>query len=409
MKSLPFILVPLMMYKLLFTVWLGTILTYFNFEISQRLNIITIDIKEIIFYIVTYSLFILYIFFYFIIKKKHNIKRERNSFYESKYDKRHIRLSITIIVFLSIYILYLFIFDMNKLPIIYALNGDFLHAQLLRMQIQTHTIQIGIVYLSKVVFFQSLFLPIFLFIKLLTSKRKIFYFLFFISLAYSSFLLVLDMQKSYIILLLLLLSFIYLYFRGINIKLFLISISLLIAISSIISMVMVKDNNYEGLLYILDRIIFGQNQGMYYMLQFYEPSTKAALSDFYFSSSLGLDYVKPDEFILKYIYADITNLVNANTYYIGESWSYYGAYGLLFTPFIIVFILILYYLFFIKLAKYDFVLYSSLGLIFFSTLPIDQSLQFIIYQKYFLYFLFFAIIPLYFFRKINNIKKKRYK
>ena len=217
------------------------------------------------------------------------------------------------------------------------------------------------------------------------------------------------MQKSYIILLLLLLSFIYLYFRGINIKLFLISISLLIAISSIISMVMVKDNNYEGLLYILDRIIFGQNQGMYYMLQFYEPSTKAALSDFYFSSSLGLDYVKPDEFILKYIYADITNLVNANTYYIGESWSYYGAYGLLFTPFIIVFILILYYLFFIKLAKYDFVLYSSLGLIFFSTLPIDQSLQFIIYQKYFLYFLFFAIIPLYFFRKINNIKKKRYK
>ena len=178
MKSLPFILVPLMMYKLLFTVWLGTILTYFNFEISQRLNIITIDIKEIIFYIVTYSLFILYIFFYFIIKKKHNIKRERNSFYESKYDKRHIRLSITIIVFLSIYILYLFIFDMNKLPIIYALNGDFLHAQLLRMQIQTHTIQIGIVYLSKVVFFQSLFLPIFLFIKLLTSKRKIFYFLF---------------------------------------------------------------------------------------------------------------------------------------------------------------------------------------------------------------------------------------
>jgi len=171
--------------------------------------------------------------------------------------------------------------------------------------------------------------------------------------------------------------------------------------------IMGKKDLLNALLYIIDRTIFGQNQAMYFLYQYYDPNLKGVLADFYFSSKLGLNSIKPDEYILSYIYNNTNNLVNANTYYLGESWSFFGYYGLFFMPFFVSFNIVMYAFLFIKLFKYNYLIFWVAALIFFTTLPVDQSLQFIIYQKYLLYFIFFFIIPIVMILTISKIKWKR--
>lgn len=401
MKIIPSFLIPFIGYKIIFTVWVGSFLTFLNIEISARLDSITEETKEIIFYFTSYSIFILILMIFLFVKK--NIKYQKKYSTESVYKKFSIYL-ILIIIFYSLYIL---LIERNKLPILHLINGDLIQAAYVRMLIQTHEIKIGILYLSKFIFYMNLFLPIFLLIKLLESSENIYKYLFIISLLLSFFNLTLDLQKSYVMILILLLFFVYVYIKGVNMRLILYIILVSVGISYLISFIMGKEDLLSALLYIIDRTVFGQNQAMYFLYQYYEPNLEGVLADFYFSSTLGLDNIKPDEYILSYLYDNIDNLVNVNTYYLGESWSFFSYYGLFFMPFFVSFNIIMYAFLFNKLFKYDYLIFWVVALVFFATLPIDQSLQFIIYQKYLLYFLFFFIIPIFMILTISKIKWQR--
>lgn len=401
MKIVPSFLVPFIGYKIIFTTWLGTFLTFFNIEISQRLEFITDETKEIIFYFTTYSILILIIFLFFFVKK--NSKHKRIYASEAQY----IKFSIYILIIIIFYSAYILLIDSNKLPIIYLIKGDLIQAANIRMLIQTHEITIGIEYLSKIIFYMNLFLPIFLLVKLLNSPKKIYKYLFITSLFLSFFNLTLDLQKSYVLILVLLLFFVYIYLRGVNIKLILYTVICSIILLLLIAFIMDKADSLNSFFYVIDRTVFGQNQAMYYLYQYYEPNLKGVFSDFYFSSKIGLDEIKPDEYILDYIYKDIVNLVNANTYYLGESWSYFGYFGLFFFPLIVSINIVGYAFLFYKLFSYDYLIFWTTALLFFTIIPIDQSLQFIIYQKFLLYFLLFCIVPLICLLVISKIQWRR--
>jgi hypothetical protein len=396
MKKANYILFPFLIFKIFTITFLGTFLTYLGFEITPRLSGITNETKNIVFYTSCYSIIILIIVFYLLIYKVDHTKINNIK----KYDYKN--FSINLLVIQIFYTLYILLVDFKKLPYYYLIHGDLIQAAMIRMQIQTHAITIGIPYINKFIFFLSLFLPAFLFFNYLLSKNAFYLKLFILALILSLFNLSIDLEKSYFMLEFLILLFIYLYLKKVNYKLVFLLFIIILFFSYIILFLMNKDSIYAALMYIFDRLIFGQNQGLYYLYQYYDPNLKGLFSDFYFSSYLGLSEEKPDVYILGYIYNNLSHLVNANTYYLGESWAFFGWYGVLFCPFIVSINLVLYYYCFLFLMRYNQAIFFISGLIFFLTIPIDQSLQFIIYQKYFLYFIFFQILPFILLFKISK-------
>jgi len=163
----------------------------------------------------------------------------------------------------------------------------------------------------------------------------------------------------------------------------------------------------QMIMYLLDRPIFGQIQGMYYMYEYYPPSFDTLMSKFLFSSHLASGIaIPPDQYIVEYIYPFSDHVVNVNTYFIGEAWSFGGESGVLFFSLLVGLFLFLYIVFWNFFIAYETELTYLMALVFFSTLPINQSLQFIIYQKYFLYFMIFFAIPLLFLNLIFKWKRQ---
>ncbi len=148
----------------------------------------------------------------------------------------------------------------------------------------------------------------------------------------------------------------------------------------------------EMLLYFLDRPVFGQVQGVYYMYEYYPVSMDAAFSKFYFST--GYNEMAPDIYIADIIYPDAEHIVNVNTYFIGEAWSFAGLLGVLISPWLICLSLMIYMFLSRYVIGYRFAMGYVMAMIFFATLPVNQSLQFVIYQKYFAYYLVFFVIPM---------------
>ncbi|WP_160317087.1 hypothetical protein, partial [Trabulsiella odontotermitis] len=91
----------------------------------------------------------------------------------------------------------------------------------------------------------------------------------------------------------------------------------------------------ESLTRAVDRFVLGQNQGFYHIINSIKPDEKYWFTGFFFVEQFGIIPSRADMDVIPYtIYAG-SDIVNVNSYYMGEAWSMFGVMGLLFSPVIV--------------------------------------------------------------------------
>ncbi|WP_323954885.1 hypothetical protein [Aeromonas caviae] len=378
----------LIAFNIFFTSWLSTVLVVFVPDISARLDGFNKEVIHNVYYMTSFSVIIiltgLLVYFFSVDNKR-----------VSLHDQAEVNEAVYIINPLSllfiIYCLVKFILFYQQSPLYYVAIGDYTQAALSRASIQKGDVFVDIPYIGKIFYFFCFYITISTMI--LVSNNKASRARLFLIIVMSSIQLTFDGQKAHLFLLFMMMGVTYFLLSKSVFKIVIFLIVFAFSSGLIYSTMMSGDGN--ALVRILDRSIFGQAQGMYYIMQYYKPQLTGVFSDLPFSHLLGLKELKPDEWIVPYIYNDSGHVINSNTFVVGEMWAYSGESGVyLFSSFIL-FSLLVYLIFFRWLTSLNNIVYWPISLIFFSTLPINQSLQFIIYQKYFLYVLFFLVLPIY--------------
>ncbi|WP_429096056.1 hypothetical protein [Aeromonas media] len=378
----------LIIFNVFFTSWLSTVLVVFFPDISNRLDGFNKEIIHNVYYMTSFSVIIIFMgvvtYFFFVDNNKISL-----------HDQVEVNEAVSVInplsVLFIIYCLVKFILFYQQSPLYFVALGDYTQAALSRAAIQKGDIFVDIPYIGKVFYFLCFYITISTMILVENNKASRAR-LFFIVVV-SSVQLMFDGQKSHLFLLFMMMGVTYFLLSKSVLKILIFSITFVFTTGLIYSTMMSGDGN--ALLRMLDRSIFGQAQGMYYIMQYYKPQLTGVFSDLPFSHLLGLKELKPDEWIVPYIYSDSGHVINSNTFIVGEMWAYAGELGVyLFSSFTL-FSLLVYLIFFRWLTSLNSIIYWPVSLIFFSTLPINQSLQFILYQKYFLYVLFFLVAPIY--------------
>lgn len=378
----------LITFNIFFTSWLSTVLVVFFPDISSRLGGFNKDIIYNVYYMTSFSVIIIFmgIFAYFFF-----FDNKRISLHNQADVNEAVNVINPLSVLFSIYCLAKFILFYQQSPLYFFALGDYTQAALSRAAIQKGDIFVDIPYIGKVFYFLCFYITISTMILVSNnqaSRKRLFFIV-----AISSIQLTFDGQKAHLFLLFMMMGVTYFLLSKSVLKIFLFLIIFIFTTGLIYSTMMSGDGN--AFLRILDRSIFGQAQGMYYIMQYYKPQLTGVFSDLPFSHLLGLKELKPDEWIVPYIYSDSGHVINSNTFIVGEMWAYAGEFGVYLFSFFTLFSLLVYLMFFRWLTSLNSIIYWPISLIFFSTLPINQSLQFIIYQKYFLYVLFFLIAPIY--------------
>lgn len=384
-------------YTFLTTSILGVVIIYF-FDFSfGRVDEISSDVKNLIFYHVFYSVFLIFISIYFSCKlvAKSNVRYFRLFISESPY--RYKKISIILLFLNTVYLLLLSILYLDSIPLYSILAGVDLNETLaLAKKSHSGLNSYNIPYVSKFFDFSNLFTPLLILIIFIKggSHRFLLIFSYIVSFLYLS----LDLQKAPFLMLCIISMYLSLVFssgRIVLLRRVFYSFVLGTIVLFLYSFFMNKDF-LNMVLYLLDRPIFGQAQGMYYIYEYYPVSFEAMFSKSYFHALTGTTIVPPDVYIASYVYPDNENIVNVNTFFIGEAWGFGGNIGVYFFTLIVAFSISFYILFWTFMFRFYTHITYLMSIVFFATLPINQSLQFIIYQKYFLYFVLFFMVPVFF-------------
>ena len=377
---------------------------YFDFHFG-RLSEISPIVKSSVFFHVIYAITVIFIVIFIVSKLTKKRNKVALKQFVSENPAKYRVLFLFLFLANLMYILLIFLLNSKSIPLFMVFNGNGDEALGAAKAIHLASGSYQLPYISKFFDFLNFFLPL---LGLLLYRWKSTSLLMLLAGYMLSFLyLSMGLQKAPFLILCLLSMYVFLlinksYFKKmVGVLFFLVSIGLAIYIYSFF---MGKD--FLGMLYyLLDRPIFGQIQGMYFMEEYYPPSMDAIFSKMYFSTGVNSSSIPPDVFIVDYVYPNSSHIVNVNTFFIGEAWAFAGEKGVLVFSLVVAASIGLYIYFWSSALKNHVHISFLMALIFFSTLPINQSLQFIMYQKYFMYYLLFFAIPVYLFLIMLKVKK----
>lgn len=385
-KQLPIEYHAYLIYTLFFGTLCGAMISPFFIEYSPRFQFITENTAIFVSLATSFHIFILTMFLL--------LYKERK--YESIYYSQVREQTVAGILLWSsvIYLVLRVVLFYKETPLMAALNGDLLQAARLRQSTQLKEIAIDIPYVGAVFKSFSVVCVYFYFIEFMKFNRgKIYFILSFIACALC---LTLDLQKAPIFLVFINLFFIYIYYKKINIKALFFMLFVIFLLTFSVVFITGSDNPVTSLISVFDRVLFGQNQAMYYMFQYLSPDVNGFLYNFYFSSLTNTSSSPPNMKVIEFIpyYVGNDTLVNVNTFIVGDAWAFFGMPGVLLSPFLVVCIFYLQSCFFAYLKRYSYVIFTSLAISFFSFYPINRSLAEILTLKYFLHYLTFSVIPI---------------
>jgi len=391
---MPLYITVFLFYNLLLSPLLGVTVVYLLGVDMNRLGGIHPNIKEEVFLAVWFSALLIIFFIALALGVTRRLNLRNKAVFENDVPSRpHLILYQCLFLINCIYIAFLFARFHAAIPLVQLLFGSDFKTSLSLARDAHLTGSISIPYISKFFDFLNLFLPLFG-LTLYLDKRlgKLFLLLaYVVSISYLS----MDLQKAPAFILLLLSLFITVQKKGLKIRhllLFFVSATALVSMFSIFMSKSIGDM----FLYLLDRPIFGQVQGMYYMFQYYAPSFDAFFTKFYFSNFISsITSIAPDVYIIDYVYPGAKHIVNVNTYFIGEAWAYGGPMGIIYFSILVGIIFFVYAILFSLFSAFHTRVSYIISFIFFATIPINQSLQFVVFQKYFLYLIIFFVIPLF--------------
>lgn len=214
-----------------------------------------------------------------------------------------------------------------------------------------------------------------------------------------------DIQKSPFVLYVVSLVYFCYLFYGFS-RLYLYAFSLFLTLTLIFVSYQIDGNlKFEGSL--IERLFTGQNQGLYLIVEHIVPNVKYAFSGMPFSGLFDLPQVTADVEVASYIYgAQAEHIVNVNSYYLAEAWSSLGWLGLVISPFIVWFIICIYYHLILYFFRRNILMVAALCFSYLSMIPINMRFNFFLYPK----FMFINFLPvifiLYFFSKLKIYNSK---
>ncbi|MCG3864090.1 MULTISPECIES: hypothetical protein [unclassified Photobacterium] len=386
-------LTPLLFIQIGVFTYIGSYVAFFFKDNIGRLYEINYSTISLSLLYITYSVLVLVsiLSFYFYFINKSNSKKNTTVYNLTKemclLNKTQI-YSIFIIVLL--YVFYKYAFNYNNSPIIAMLSGMPERAAELRFLIQTHQISVDVKYLSKLVEIFGFYLVSYLYINVILFRQ--YFKTFLLSFFLVSLNIVYDGQKAPLILLMLSLLLIrYIYTKKIK-ELAMLSIAVVVLLLVMNLLASGSSSILSIVFTILDRTFIGQNQGLYYILQYLPVNHK----DF-FDWLINSNYIPVDREVIPFIgfYAGNNAIVNVNTYYLAEAWYAFGIYGILISPVIASLFIIFYMYIMDHFLRRNYLLYFPFAFFISLSFPISRSFYQILDFKYFLYVFVFGIIPFY--------------
>lgn len=224
-------------------------------------------------------------------------------------------------------------------PLFYLIEGDFEKAYQSRIDIQINQQDYYIPYISNLTSLLSIYQFYFLYYFYSFADRKTLYLkcLVLVSFLLASIECLYETQKAPLIFMLLGVVFIF-YLKTHKIKKLIISLGLIFSFAVVLQSIIIGSNLSDALSSAADRFLLGQNQGFYHIINSIKPDAKYWFSSFYFIERLGVVTSRADVDVIPYMtYYKGADIVNVNSYYLGEAWSMFGYYGLILSPFIVAF------------------------------------------------------------------------
>jgi hypothetical protein len=404
---------PFFVLQIFTLTYLGSFIAFFMKSSFLRLEQVSYESISIFMAAISYSIFVL--FFVFILYVDLSWKKKIGTGYTNKNIKSLFNKSrmltdlqlVFIFLLLFVYIAYKYFSFYYQSPLYFLISGEVLKAAEARYLIQTGINSVDIKYVSKVIEILGFYLVLYTFILYKIKGNKYYLYSFLLSLALVCSNLIFDAQKAPLVII-----FSCLFFVSVSIqrKFTSVIIFILLILSSIIFVSYISSDNesfnFDIIISVLDRAFIGQNQGMYYIFDYlnvtYNDIIEWLTSD---------NYTPADQLVVSHMdfYAGNPNIVNVNTYYLGEAWFSFGWVGLLLAPIIVSFVFILFLASFDYLLSKNFSLYFPLALYTASTIPLSRSFYQMISLKFLIYVVLFGVVPLFFIDKLrlNTNKKKQ--
>ncbi|MFB2684878.1 hypothetical protein ACE02B_06615 [Shewanella mangrovisoli] len=389
---------PFFVLQLFLLTYLGIYIAFFMKSLFPRLSYISYESIAVFMLAISYSVFIILLAFIFYFE----LTKGKVTSFRQKYTIRELFLCsaktlsvnqlffILFIIFCYVFYKYYFFYSIS--PFFYLISGEPIMAAQSRYLIQTGALSVDVKYLSKVVEILGFYSVIYTFILYKIFGRKIYIYLFLGFISLVCFNLVFDAQKAPLIIIVSCLFFVSIAIEN-KLKYFL-YFSLLISFLLILISYLSSDTdgfNFNIIISIVDRVLIGQNQGMYYIYDYLN------VNYYDIFSWLANDGFEPaDRLVVKFMdfYRGNPNIVNVNTYFIGEAWYSMGWVGLVISPFIVSFVFLLFLLIFDYLLCRNYLLYFPLAIYTASIIPISRSFYQIISFKFMFYVVIFGVIPI---------------
>lgn len=299
------------------------------------------------------------------------------------------------LIFISFMFLLLKLALSKPAPIYYLILGDIDKAYQTRIDMQLNPSEYYIPYFSRFItmFIIYQFYFCFYFYMFASKKKAIMRVLIVFSFIMAALEALYDTQKAPLVFVLLGALFIY-QLRNRNIFKLLVPGALLVATVVILQSLVTGADFSESMNKAVDRFILGQNQGFYHILNSIIPNEKYWFNGFFFIEQFGIEPARADMDVLPYtIYAG-TDIVNVNSYFMGEAWSMFGYYGILFSPFVVALMIFIY----LKIIDLYIGVEPAFGvpfmIYFVPEIRVQQSFTYFLYSKTFVlsFVLFIAIV-----------------
>jgi len=305
-----------------------------------------------------------------------------------------------VIVFASLIFLILQVSLFAKPPLLYLLSGQIDQAYIARISMQNDPSSYYPPFVRTFLVFFTIFQSYYVFYiyNRLEYKKLSIYLVMILSVILAIFQSLYEVQKAPLIYLMIGLLFIrYIHKPKIIVNIFY-ALGIVALVIFLVSYVLGVDLNsaVDG---ALDRTFLGQNQGFYNIIQHIHPDPKYWFQDLYFAGTLGLNPSRADVDVIPYIYGDRDDIVNVNSYFLGQAWSMFGEVGLIISPIIVGAAISLYIIVLDRLIKIDNTLFIPFMIFFIPSIMLNQSFTYFLYGKYFLLslinvFVFYMIIKI---------------
>lgn len=370
----------------------GVVLISFLDYSSWRYDFLSKSFKlEIgLWYLYSVICLVMIVFFSAKALKIKNIKRR----YKCYIDKRQFETFSNSLILLSVlYIVFLYCKTPNN-PFFLAISGNVIESYSMRVEIQNNYSQYQIAYLTDIMTWIVKYQFIYILYVKYTSAVPVTFKRLVLSFAPVVFVLLFDMQKAPIIIYgLVCCFFIYSCTGRWKIIFYSVIITLLLLI-----VVYSLTTDYDiNIIFgsMIDRLFLGQNQGFYSIINYIIPDQKYWAQGLPFSSIFGFSQERADVDVLPYLYGinQVNNMVNTNSYYLGQAWSMFGYIGLIISPIFVGVSISIYLKILDILLSINTSVFLPLSFLIIISFQINQSFTYFIYPKH-MYFPLIFIAPL---------------